>query len=83
MGFLNDISKWLSGGKKIDSVRSASMKLKVFNKKLMRQTKKSDFIVKIARDKAVNLRKQGVPNGSYYPLAGGGYLKFRRPSINN
>ena len=66
MGFLKDISKWLSGGRKTDSVRSASVKLKVFNKRLMRQTKKLEMSGKIARDKAVNLRKQGDLDGSKF-----------------
>lgn len=66
MGFLKDISKWLSGGRKTDSVRSASIKLKVFNKRLMRQTKKLEMSAKIARDKAVNLRKQGDMDGSKF-----------------
>ncbi|MHA2280361.1 MAG: Snf7 family protein [Promethearchaeota archaeon] len=66
MGFLKDISKWLTGGKKTDSVRSASIKLKVFNKRLMRQTKKLEMSAKIARDKAVNLRKQGDMDGSKF-----------------
>ncbi|MFX0106101.1 MAG: Snf7 family protein [Candidatus Hodarchaeota archaeon] len=66
MGFLKDLSKWLSGGKKTDSVRSASVKLKVFNKRLMRQTKKLEISAKIARDKAVNLRKQGDMDGSKF-----------------
>ena len=64
MGFLKDISKWLSGGKKKE-VRP-STKLKVFNKKLMRQTKKMEMSAKIARDKAVNLRKQGDMDGSKF-----------------
>jgi hypothetical protein len=66
MGFLKDISKWLSGGKKKDNIRSASVKLKVFNKRLMRQTKKMEMSAKIARDKAVNLRKQGDLDGSKF-----------------
>ncbi|MHA2037776.1 MAG: Snf7 family protein [Promethearchaeota archaeon] len=66
MGFLKDISKWLSGGRKTDSVRSASVKLKVFNKRLMRQTKKLEITAKLARDKAVNLRKQGDLDGSKF-----------------
>jgi ribosomal 30S subunit maturation factor RimM len=66
MGFLKDISKWLSGGRKTDSVRSASIKLKVFNKRLMRQTKKLEITAKLARDKAVNLRKQGDMDGSKF-----------------
>ena len=66
MGFLKDISKWVSGGRKTDSVRSASIKLKVFNKRLMRQVKKLDITAKIARDKAVNLRRQGDMEGSKF-----------------
>ncbi|MHA1337215.1 MAG: hypothetical protein ACTSPW_15980 [Promethearchaeota archaeon] len=40
MGFLKDIGKWLSGGKKpkADNIRQAIVKLRVFNKRLMRQT---------------------------------------------
>ncbi len=58
MGFLKDLSKWLSGGRKSDNVRSAIVKLKVFNKRLMRQIKKMEMTAKLARDKAVRLRKQ-------------------------
>ncbi len=64
MGFLKDISKWLSGDRK-KGVRP-STKLKVFNKKLMRQTKKMEMSAKLARDKAVNLRKQGDLEGSKF-----------------
>ena len=67
MGFLKDISKWLSGGKKgKDNVRTATVKLKVFNKRLMRQVKKMEMSSKLARDKAVNLRKQGDLQGSEF-----------------
>jgi len=66
MGFLKDISKWLSGGKNKDNVRSATVKLKVFNKRLMRQAKKMEMSAKQARDKAVNLRKQGDMEGSKF-----------------
>jgi hypothetical protein len=66
MGFLKDMSKWLSGGKKKDTVRSATVKLKVFNKRLMRQTKKMEMTAKLARDKAVNLRKSGDMDGSAF-----------------
>jgi hypothetical protein len=66
MGFLKDLSGWLSGGKKKDNVRSATVKLKVFNKRLMRQTKKMEMSAKLARDKAVNLRKQGDMQGSEF-----------------
>jgi hypothetical protein len=66
MGFLKDISKWLSGGKNKDNVRSATVKLKVFNKRLMRQAKKMEMSAKQARDKAVNLRKEGDMEGSKF-----------------
>jgi len=66
MGFLKDISKWLSGGRKTDTVRSATVKLKVFNKRLMRQTKKMEMTAKQARDKAVRLRKTGDMDGSAF-----------------
>ena len=67
MGFLKDISKWLSGGKRDkDTVRSAAIKLKVFNKRLMRQTKKLEMSAKLARDKVINLRKQGDMDGSKF-----------------
>ena len=66
MGFLKDISSWLSGGKKKDTVRSATIKLKVFNKQLTRQSKKMDMSAKLARDKAVNFRKQGDMQGSEF-----------------
>ncbi|MFW9783737.1 MAG: Snf7 family protein [Candidatus Heimdallarchaeota archaeon] len=76
MGFLKDISKWLSGGKKTDSVRSASIKLKVFNKRLMRQTKKLEMSAKIARDKAVKLRKEGDMDGSKFQARN--YLQVKK-----
>jgi hypothetical protein len=66
MGFLKDISKWLSGGKGKDNIRSAEVKLKVFNKRLMRQTKKLEMSAKLARDKAVALRRQGDMDGSKF-----------------
>ena len=66
MGFLKDMSKWLSGGKKNDSVRSATVKLKVFNKRLARQTRKMEMSSKLARDKAVKLRKTGDMDGSEF-----------------
>jgi len=66
MGFLKDMSNWLSGGKKKDSVRSATVKLKVFNKRLMRNTKKMEMTAKQARDKAVRLRKAGDMDGSEF-----------------
>jgi division protein CdvB (Snf7/Vps24/ESCRT-III family) len=66
MGFLKDMSNWLSGGKKQDTVRSATVKLKVFNKRLMRQTKRMEITAKQARDKAVRLRKAGDMDGSAF-----------------
>ena len=66
MGFLKDMSNWLSGGKKKDTVRSATVKLKVFNKRLARQTKKMEITAKQARDKAVRLRKAGDMDGSEF-----------------
>ena len=78
MGFLKDISKWLSGGKKTDSTRSAAIKLKVFNKRLMRQTKKLEISAKLARDKAVNLRKQGDLDGSKFHARN--FLQIRKQS---
>jgi hypothetical protein len=80
MGFLKDISKWLSGGKKTDSVRSASVKLKVFNKRLVRQVKKMEMTAKIARDKAVNLRKQGDLDGSKFHARN--YLQTKKQARN-
>ena len=79
MGFLKDISKWLSGGKKgKDNVRSAAIKLKVFNKRLARQVKKLEMSGKLARDKVVNLRKQGDMEGSKFHARN--YLQIRRQS---
>ena len=66
MGFLKDMSSWLSGGKKKDTVRSATVKLKVFNKRLARNTKKMEITAKQARDKAVRLRKAGDMDGSEF-----------------
>ncbi|MFW9945315.1 MAG: Snf7 family protein [Candidatus Odinarchaeota archaeon] len=66
MGFLKDLSNWLSGGRRKDTVRSATVRLKVFNKRLMRQTKKMEMTAKLARDKAVNLRKAGDMDGSAF-----------------
>ena len=66
MGFLKDMSNWLSGGKKKDTVRSATVKLKVFNKRLMRNTKRMEMTAKQARDKAVRLRKAGDMDGSEF-----------------
>jgi hypothetical protein len=66
MGFLKDMSNWLGGGKKKDTVRSATIKLKVFNKRLSRQVSKMEMTGKQARDKAVRLRKAGDMDGSEF-----------------
>jgi len=66
MGFLKDMSNWLAGGKKKDTVRSATIKLKVFNKRLARQVLKMEMTGKQARDKAVRLRKACDMDGSEF-----------------
>ena len=66
MGFLKDLSGWLSGGRKKDTVRSVTVRLKVFNKRLMRQSKKLEMSAKLAKDKAVKLRKDGDLEGSKF-----------------
>lgn len=66
MGFLKDMSNWLSGGKNKGTVRSATVRLKVFNKRLMRNTKRMEITAKQARDKAVRLRKAGDMDGSEF-----------------
>jgi hypothetical protein len=66
LGFLTDLSKWLSGGRKKDTIRSVTVKLKVFNKRLMRQSKKLEMSAKLAREKAVKLRKEGDLEGSKF-----------------
>ncbi|MHA1293726.1 MAG: Snf7 family protein [Promethearchaeota archaeon] len=61
------MSKWLSGGKaKKENIRSATIKLKVFNKRLLRQVKKLEMSAKLARDKAVRLRREGDMEGSKF-----------------
>ena len=77
MGFLKDLSKWLGGGKsKPDNVRSAAIKLKVFNKRLLRQSRKLDTTAMQARDKAVNLRRQGDVDGSKFHARN--YLQIKK-----
>jgi hypothetical protein len=67
MGFLNDLSGWLSGkGSKKGNVRSASIKLRVFNKRLARQVRKLELNAKKAREKAVQLRREGDMQGSKF-----------------
>ena len=67
IGFLNDLSKWLSGGRgKKDNIRSATVRLKIFNKRLMRQSKKLEISAKLAKEKAVRLRREGDLQGSKF-----------------
>ena len=66
IGFLKDLSGWLSGGRKKDTIRSVTVRLKVFNKRLMRQSKKLEMSAKLAREKAVKLRKDGDLEGSKF-----------------
>jgi len=76
MSFMKKLNTWLSGGKKKDTVRSATVKLKVFNKRLMRQTKKMEMTSKLARDKAVKLRKEGDLDGSKFHARN--YLQIKK-----
>lgn len=77
MGFLKNMSGWLSGSKKSnDDVRATSVKLKIFNKRLERQAKKLEVKAKQARDKAVSLRKEGDMKGS--EVHARGYLQFKK-----
>jgi len=69
MGFLKDVSDWLSGGGgrgRKDNLRSATIKLRIFNKRLMRQVKKLEISARQSRDKAVKLRKEGDIEGSKF-----------------
>ncbi|MFX1340165.1 MAG: Snf7 family protein [Promethearchaeota archaeon] len=66
MGFLKDLSGWLSGGRKKDTIRTVTVRLKVFNKRLMRQSKKLEMSAKLAKDKAVQLRRDGDLEGSKF-----------------
>lgn len=84
MGFLKDLSNWLSGNKgKDNSVRSAAIKLKVFNKRLMRQSKKMEMTAKLARDKAVKLRKEGDMEGSKFHARNYLQVKKQARAIDN
>lgn len=77
IGFLKDLSGWLSGGRgKTDSVRSAAIKLKIFNKRLARQSKKLEISSKLARDKAVRLRQEGDIEGSKFQARN--YLQVKK-----
>jgi hypothetical protein len=66
MGFLKDLSGWLSGGRKKDTIRTVTVKLKVFNKRLMRQSNKLEMSAKLAKEKAVKLRRDGDLEGSKF-----------------
>jgi len=83
MGFLKDMSNWLSGGKKKDTVRSATVKLKVFNKRLLRNTKRMEMTAKQARDKAVRLRKAGDMDGSAFHARNYLQVKKQARAIDN
>jgi len=83
MGFLKDMSNWVSGGKKKDTVRSATVKLKVNNKKLMRRTMKMEVRAKQARDKAVKLRKEGDMDGSAFHARNYLQVKKQARAIDN
>jgi hypothetical protein len=67
MGSLKKFANWLGGGSgsggKNPATRSIT-KLKVFVKRLQRQSAKLNSQAKVARRKAVDLRKQGDMNGS-------------------
>ena len=67
MGFLTDLSKWLGGGRgKKDNIRSATVRIKVFNKRLARQSRKLEISAKLAKEKAVRLRREGDLQGSKF-----------------
>lgn len=83
IGFLKDLSGWLSGGKKKDTVRSATVKLKVFNKRLMRQVKNMEMKSKLARDKAVSLRKAGDMEGSAFHVRNHLQIKKQARAIDH
>jgi hypothetical protein len=84
LGILKDISNWLSGNKgKDNSVRSAAIKLKVFNKRLTRQSKKMEMTAKLARDKAVKLRKEGDMDGSKFHARNYLQVKKQARAIDN
>ena len=77
MGVLKDLSKWLSGGKKKpDTVRAAAVKIRVFNKRLLRQSKKLEITAQQAKDKAIKLRQQGDMQGSEFQARN--YLQIKK-----
>jgi len=74
------MSKWLSGGRsKGDTVRQASIKLKVFNKRLLRQAKKLETTAQQAKDKAIRLRRQGDLKGSEFHARN--HLQIKKQAI--
>lgn len=64
MGSLKKFTKWLSGGKNGSSATSSITKIKIFIKRLQRQSKKLNAQAKIAKRKAVDLRKKGDMSAS-------------------
>ncbi|MCK4239829.1 MAG: Snf7 family protein, partial [Candidatus Lokiarchaeota archaeon] len=77
MGFLKDVSGWLSGGRSKDrDIRSVTVKLKIFNKRLERQAKKLEAKAKQARNKAIKFRKEGDMKGA--EVHARGYLQFKK-----
>ncbi|MFX0073610.1 MAG: Snf7 family protein [Candidatus Hermodarchaeota archaeon] len=83
IGFLKDLSGWLSGGKKKDTIRSVTVKLKVFNKRLMRQSRKLEMSAKLAKDKAVKLRKDGDIEGSKFHARNYLQVKNQARAVDN
>ena len=71
------MSNWLSGGRSKDrDIRAVTVKLKIFNKRLDRQSKKLEAKAKQARSKAVKFRKEGDMKGS--AVHARGYLQFKK-----
>lgn len=69
MGFLKDFSdkasKWLKGeGNKKDGVKSASIKLRIYNKRLLRQVKKLEQTASRERKKTAQFRQEGDNRGA-------------------
>ncbi|MGV9200225.1 MAG: Snf7 family protein [Promethearchaeia archaeon] len=69
MGFLKDFSekasKWLKGKENVkDGIKSATIKLRIYNKRLLRQVKKLEQTASRERKKAVKFRKEGDNQGA-------------------
>ncbi|MHA1728793.1 MAG: Snf7 family protein [Promethearchaeota archaeon] len=65
MGSLKKFANWLGGGKQKRSTATSSItKLKVFVKRMQRQSMKLESQAKISRRKAVELRKKGDMSAS-------------------